>query len=493
MARILPGQIRTWTGGKLFISPANEGNPEHFYRGISTDTRTIRKGEIFLALKGENFDGHHFANQAIERGAACLVLQEDSSVTQKLLANFSTRSTTDILLVDDTLVAYGNIACGFRKTLLASVIAITGSVGKTTTRRMVSEVVSDQVNTHETRDNQNNLIGVPLTLLQASDDDDVIVAELGVDHPGEIGKLSHISQPDIAILTQIGYSHAAFLGSRENILKEKTDIIAGMKSNGLVIINGQDDLLSRWAQKLEGELSVWTVSNRPLDAEEQKGLPGFWAEDIHLTAQQTSFTAHNSLDPDTVLTVTIPTPGKHVVRAALFALASAYALGLDMSRAAQACGHFKNTGNRQQLDQLSSCLVVDDSYNASPESMLSALETIELLANGQQRTIACLAGVRELGPYAEELHVKIGRCIAEHPVDYLFLVGEESAWIQAGLEQAGGHIPTRTYTSAEALLPDLKALLQEHPESDIVLLKGSRFYGMEKIHHALQEEEASLS
>lgn len=486
MARILPAQIKSWTAGDLHMSKANRENTEHFYRGISTDTRSLRSGEIFLALKGERFDGHNFLRQAIAKGAGALVIERSHLESQKLLDEFSEEGTQqpDLLLVDDSLVAYGQIAAGYRQTLLASVIAITGSVGKTTTRRMVSEVISSQVHTHETVDNQNNRIGVPLTLLEADDDDDVIVAELGVDRPGEIKMLSQISKPDIAILTAIGYSHAAFLGSRENILKEKTDIISGMKSNGLVLINGQDDSLLSWARSMQEEISIWLVFNERPDPSQTHDLSYFWAENLVLSPTSTSFVVKTSLDAAIALPVQIPAPGKYLVRAAIFALACAYALGMDMYKAAEACTHFHNTGNRQNIVKFPTCLLIDDSYNASPESILSALETLNLLAKPGQRKIACLGGIRELGSYTQDLHRDIAKTLKKDPVDVLYLVGEEMKWLLQGLQEEGLHVDTHFYSTTSEIIPDL---LEDLQADDVILIKGSRYYEMEKIHQAIAE------
>lgn len=483
--RFLPRQLQKWTGGELLLAVQNRRESDHFYRGISTDTRFLREGDSFLALRGERFDGHDFVPTALEKQAACLVLRRDSTVAQKCReALEADKPGPDLLLVEDTLKAYQDIASGFRQTLLASVIAITGSVGKTTTRRMVNTAIESQMVTHETVDNQNNLIGVPLTLLEADDDDDVIIAELGMDHKGEIARLSEICRPDIAILTSIGYSHAAFVGSREEIFKEKTEIIRGMRSNGLVLINGQDERLRSWARAQQGNISIWAIMNDASSRHVQDGLPEFWAENIRLNENGTDFTARSDLDPAIALPIHIPLPGKYLVRASLFALACAYALGLDMPKAAEACTRFHNTGNRQNIVSVGPWLVIDDSYNASPESVTAAIETLDLLARPGQRKVACLAGIRELGPYEEELHHNLGRLLAQHPVDQLFLVGEETRYIEDGLAEVGVQIPTEHFASSRELAP---RLLEALAPEDVVLLKGSRYYAMETLRSAMED------
>lgn len=489
MARFLPAQIHSWTKGELIMTAAKREDSEHFYRGISTDTRSIRKGELFVALKGENFDGHDFVSKALDKGAAALVLEQNSAAALDLCKRHAEgEDLPDLILVEDSLQAYGDIASGYRKTLLASVIAITGSVGKTTTRRMVSEVIADQVCTHETLSNQNNAVGVPLTLLNADDDDDVIVAELGMDRVGEIKTLSDISKPDIAILTSIAYSHAQYLGSLENILREKTQITHGMKSNGLVIINGQDKMLRAWANEEKENISIWSVSTKKPEPNELDNAAHFWAEDIQLSGENTSFTAKTDMDDSIALQVSIPAPGTYLVRTALFALASAYALGLDMEKAAKSCAHFRNTGQRQKIVSYSDFTVIDDSYNASRESIITALETMELMAKPQQRKIACLGGVRELGEYTEIVHKSLAEAISEFAVDALYLVGEEMRFLKEALAGHTDFSDLKLYEKSEDLAIDL---LEQIQSNDLILLKGSRFYEMEKIHESLAAKAGS--
>lgn len=478
MARFLPTQIVTWTNGEL-IQPPGRIRSDHFYRGITTDTRKLRAGEIFLALRGERFDGHHFTDEALRLSAGLLVLEQHSEPAVKLSeAVRQGKCQADLLLVQDTLQAYQRIAAGYRQTLLASLIAITGSVGKTTTRRMVSTVVADQLTTHETQDNQNNLIGVPLTILKADDDDDAVIAELGMDRHGEIAVLSEISKPDVSIITGIGYSHAEYLGSRENILKEKMDIIRGMKPNGLLLLNGQDEYLNKWVRENKGKISVWRICNEKcFHLEGLEGVPAFWAEDITVSPQETAFTVKSDLDPLIRYPVKIPFPGKHLVRAALFSIATAYALGLDVERAAKACSLFHNTGARLNLMEIDSWTVLDDSYNASPESVMSALDTLKLLA-GKGRSIACLGGLRELGRYEEDLHREVGAKLAASDLDAIFLVGPETRYIEMALQERNCKVPVMRGETCEEIA---EAFWSELRDGDHILLKGSRFYEMEKL------------
>ena len=480
MARFLPAQIKLWTEGTLLQPSENQKSSEHFYRGISTDTRKLRKGEIFLALKGERFDGHDFIDQAAEKGSSLLIMEENSDVAARYQKRLKKEDQgPDLLLVPDTLQAYQRIASGYRQTLLASVVAITGSVGKTTTRRMVETALSSQAKTHETADNENNLIGLPLTMLQADDDDDVVVAELGMDRKGEIATLSQISKPDIAIVTSIGYSHAEYLGSREDILKEKMDIVQGLKPNGLLLINGQDESLRKWVLENKTKHSVWAICNASCSQYmEDVSIPRFWAEDIKLSPQGTEFVAKTSLDPKMKVKIYIPQPGKFLVRAALFGIATAYALGMDVELAAKACEGFKNTGARQAILELGPWLVIDDSYNASPESIMTALDTLDMLAEGRGRKILCLGGARELGKYEEELHLEIGKKIARFAPDRVYLVGDECRYVEQALKEEGASMPIIMAKEVTEIRDNFMAHLEKN---DVVLLKGSRYYEMERL------------
>lgn len=482
MTRILPAQIKAWTGGQLIQSSENQSDSERYYRGISTDTRKLRRGEIFLALRGEHFDGHDYAAEAIGKGAALLVLEERSEEAMEHYHRLSRgENLPDLLLVPDTLRAYQDIASGFRQTLLASVIAITGSVGKTTCRRMLSTLISSQLQVHETRENENNLIGVPLTLLEATDADEVLIIELGMDRRGEIKRLSEIVQPDISILTNIGYSHAQYLGSRENILREKTDILSGMKSNGLVIVNGDDPYLHGWSED-KREISIWAVYDDEKRAQSSQ-LPCFWAENIRLSSKETHFTLRSTLAPEIEHEVCIQVPGKHLVRSALFAFAAAYALGLEMDLAAQACQRFHNQGGRQQFVEIDGIEVMDDSYNAAPESIQAALDTLELLDSPSRRRLVCLGGVRELGQYERSYHMSLGEKLAGQAFDIIYLVGEEMKVAFDTLKAKNPECRADWFPSSSDLIPEL---LSELRDGDILLLKGSRYYEMESIRKAVE-------
>lgn len=491
MARFIPAQLQTWTEGLLLQTPEAQQHSERFYRGISTDTRTLRSGEAFLALVGDNFDGHNFVEQAIAKGSKMLILNEKSEQAMQLYYDLRHgKDVPDLLLVQDTLAAYQKIAEGYRSTLLAQVIGITGSVGKTTTRRMVGAIIGTQMKLHQTSENENNQIGLPLTLLEADDEDEVILAEMGMDRRGEIKILSDVAHPDIAIITSVGYSHSEYLGSRQNILEEKTDIISGMKSNGIVLINGQDTHLNAWAMNFKGSTSVWRICNEFEEiGTDFDDFPVFWAEDLKVETTGTSFTAKTTLDPKVAWQVKIKTPGKYLIRAALFGLATAYALGLDMDLAVKGCLRFSNTGNRQRIVQQNDLILIDDSYNSSPESNMAALDTLSMIA-GDRRKIACMSAMRELGQYAEDLHTNIGYKIADLGIDKLFLVGEETKWIEAGVKQIKPDLEIKTFADSAEIAEAIVKIIEP---GDCILVKGSRSYQMEKIAQRIEEWQFKIS
>lgn len=487
MARFIPAQLQTWTNGLLLQTPESQQHSERFYRGISTDTRTLRSGEAFLALIGDNFDGHNFVNQAIAKGCKMLILNEKSEQAMQLYYDLrQAKDVPDLLLVQNTLLAYQQIAEGYRATLLAPVIGITGSVGKTTTRRMVGAILETQMKLHQTSENENNQIGLPLTLLEADDEDEVILAEMGMDRRGEIKILSDVAHPDIAIITSVGYSHSEYLGSRQNILEEKADIISGMKSNGIVLINGQDTHLNAWALSFKGSTSVWRICNEKEDVgSDFEDFPVFWAEDLKVETTGTSFIAKTTLDPEVAWPVKVDTPGKYLIRAALFGLASAYALGLDMEIAVKGCGNFSNTGNRQRIVQKNDLILIDDSYNSSPESNMAALDTLAMIA-GNKRKIACISGMKELGKYSEDLHTNIGYKIADLGIDLLFLVGEETKWIKTAVKQMNPNATIKIYADSTELANEIIKTIEP---GDCILVKGSRSYEMEKISQRIEQLE----
>lgn len=483
-------QLKLWTGGDLYQTESRAADPERFYSSVSTDTRTLMAGEVFIPLKGPHFDGHQFLSTALEKKAGMLVMERSSEAFSDLKALLARDpQAPDLLLVDDTGDAYRDIARGFRSSLEASVIGVTGSVGKTTTRRMITQMIESQVQAEQSVKNYNNQVGLPRTILATDLETQALVAEMGMARKGEIEILSRIAAPDIAVITQIGMSHAQYLGSMSDILNEKTSIISGMKDNGLLIVNGDDPMLESWVLREQPSLPVWYIaSQHNVGRLERDGVPVFWAEHVRMDREGLSFIGRSNLTPDERWPIFLQVPGLHLIPAALFGLAVVYAMGLNMQEAAASASRYQPAESRQEVMRVGSVDIMDDAYNASPESLLSALQTASLLSEDHGRFVAVIGGLRELGRYSEEAHVDAAVEILQAGVDQVFLIGEETEITRDYLlgSEEGAGILAGWYPSCQEALPEIASKLQP---GDFLLLKASRYYELERITQGLKALE----
>ncbi|MDD4323377.1 MAG: UDP-N-acetylmuramoyl-tripeptide--D-alanyl-D-alanine ligase [Eubacteriales bacterium] len=491
MGRFLPSQMMQWTGGTIVREPRHENDTDRYYSSISTDTRTLNPGEAFVALRGDHFDGHRFLQQAVERGAAMLVVEKNEPLVEEWIRNVASGDLNgpDLLLVDNTWQAYQDLAAGFRKMLTCSVVAVTGSVGKTTTRNMICNMVQSQLISEQSEGNLNNEIGLSETLLSTNSETQVLVTEIAMDRQGEIEQLSNIARPDISIITHIGFSHAEYLGTMRDILKEKTSIVRGMKDNGLLILNGDDPLLEEWYVSEPPSVPVWFVASKEnVSRLERDGSPVFWWEDLVIDKNGTSFVACSNLSPGETWQISLPVTGEHYVNTSLFGLAVAYALGLDMKEAAASAAEFENFGSRQKVLDLDSITVMDDAYNASPESYVAALEAFDIMAENRRR-ILVLGGMRELGRYTKGVHETAARQALANNFDRIILIGQETEYTKNKLMQSalGRNVFAGWYTTVDDAMP---RILQEIEAGDYVLLKASRYYHLERVTEALREKFA---
>ncbi|MEA4888510.1 MAG: UDP-N-acetylmuramoyl-tripeptide--D-alanyl-D-alanine ligase [Clostridiaceae bacterium] len=487
MTELLLRDICRWTQARNLTGDTAE--PERLISAICTDSRAVKPGCLFLALHGEHFDGHSFLLQAAAQGAGALMI-DDRSVYDHLAGRDQTAETTliaylPVLLVNNTLQALQDIAAGYRLMLTAPVVAITGSVGKTSTRLMVSACLQTAFQVHQTAGNLNNEIGLPQTLLQAEPDDRAVVVEMGMRGPGEIAMLSRIAQPDIAMITCIGWSHIGRLGSREAILAAKSEILQGLRPGGLLVLNADDPLLRQLGMNLAGRLRVAyiTCDQTALPAGSEQARQAAFiirADQVETNGSQVSFHVHLSqMDEDEQeLPVRLPFPGLHHVRNTLFGLAAAHALQLDLASAARGAAEYRNTGSRQRVLSLAGITLMDDSYNAGPESMQAALETLAGMAGSEHRKIAALGCMLELGDFAPEAHRQVGEWVARLDYQLLLVFGPNGEDILVGARSVRPDLPSCDCCDHQEMADRLMAALQP---GDYLLVKGSRGFAMEHV------------
>ena len=439
-------EILKVTKGKMLF-----GNEELEVENFSKDTRTIQKGDIYIGIKGEKFDGNQFWKQALDNGAAAVIIQE-IEVTEEEKVKYSNKT---IILVQDTLKALYEIAKYKRSLYDIPVVAITGSVGKTSTKDMIASVVSTKFKTLKTEGNNNNNIGLPFTILRLKAHEAMVV-EMGMNHFGEISLLTDIAKPTLAVITNIGTSHIGNLGSRENILKAKLEILEGMKIPK-VIINNDNDLLHDWYEKNKDKIEIHTVG-----IENNSEL---MAKSIELGEESSEFKA---IAEKKETEIQVPVAGTHFVYNALCAMEVGIILGISTNQIQNGIAKFELTKKRMDIRKLENgAIIINDAYNASYESMRAS---IEFLANHTgTRKIAVLGDMFELGEYSEELHRNVGKEVASHDIDVLICAGENSKYI---IEEAQKNkkIETFYFHNNEEIV---EKLTQELREGDIVLVKAS--------------------
>ena len=431
------------------------------FSDITTDTRKITPGALFVALKGERFNGEDFVAQAVEKGAAAVLVSDQYAGKEALGA-------TVIQAASDTQLAYQQIAGYWRSKFQIPVIAITGSNGKTTTKDMVASVLSAQFPVLKTQGNFNNEIGMPFTLLQMNEMHQAAVVEIGMRGLNQISALAPFAAPSMGIVTNVGETHIELLGSIENIAKAKAELVEAIKAGGTVILNNDNPYTAAMKDKAAEGVRVVTFG---IDTE----------ADIRATeveSQEASTTFMCRIGDAGVQAMSIPMLGKHNVSNALAAIAAGYCLGLKPETIARGLSELTMTGMRFECSRLGEYNIINDAYNASPMSMEASLNTLKELTMAKgKRAIAVLGDMLELGHVAVEAHRKVGRQAAEAGVAALVTLGEMGLEIAAGAKEAGLE-NVHSCQSHEEAAQELKKLLQ--PE-DTVLFKGSRGMAMEKI------------
>lgn len=431
-----------------------------FITGVTTDTRNVKENDIFIPIKGERFDGHDFILQAFEKGAICSLSCENIVVPEGKY----------IIYVEDTRKALRDLAQYYRLSFpTLSVVAITGSVGKTTTKDIIASVLSQKFNVLKTEGNFNNEIGLPLTVFNLNENHEVAVLEMGMNNFGEISRLSKIAHPDIAVITNIGVSHIENLGSREGILKAKCEIFDYFK-NGLAVLNVDDDMLITIDKKLDCSISWFGIENK---------------RDIY--TNNIEYNGINSINctictPKGNFDVSINIPGKHMIFNAMSATAVGLHLGLTLEQIKKGIEEFTPTKMRMSVIELkNNTTIINDSYNANPISMKSA---IDVLAKAKKEKIAILGDMLELGDFADNMHYEVGEYAAIKGIDKIICIGELSKNIYNGSLNKGGNV--YYFKTKDEFF---KSSVFNQCIGNTVLIKASRVMNFEKIAEKLQEVE----
>ncbi len=458
------------------------------FAGVSIDSRTTKAGDCFFAIRGENFDGHDYVADAFAKGAVCAVVSKDASscaMRSVYSEQKSTRSTVRntryaILIVDDTVKALGDFAREYRRQCGFKVVAITGSVGKTTTRHIVYHVLSKYYRVFQSPKNFNNNVGLPLTLLGADPSDEIIVAELGTNHPGEIAYLSGIARPDTAVVTNVYLAHLQGFGDLQAIIKEKLSISEALLANGVLIIN--DNIIEQLPNYQSPITNYQLPITRVVTFGEQEDSDWRFHDVVH-NGFSSTFTIegprHSSL-----VQIHLPLPGQGNVENAVAAWAICSQFGLTIDDFAQAVRTISPISMRAELLQIGTLTVLNDSYNANPASMKNALDMFVSLRktcdpDSNRRLVFICGDMAELGERAPELHAELGISIANAGIQLLLTVGKLTKITAEAAER------TAQYELQALCFEDVFSVcsrLQEFIEdSDILLVKGSRTVELELV------------
>jgi UDP-N-acetylmuramoyl-tripeptide--D-alanyl-D-alanine ligase len=467
--------IPTWSVADLLSATKGRlayGDPQTGFAAVGIDSRQLEPDALFVAIRGEAHDGHRFCTDVVSGGCRGLLVDAKTRIT---LEHETWRQAGVVCIeVADTTRALGALARHHRRRCPAKVVAITGSNGKTSTRRMAAGVVAEAFRTHATRGNFNNEIGLPLTLLSLAVDREVAVVELGMNHFGEIQRLGEICEPDVGVITNVGPVHLEGVGSVEGVAKAKAELLATVDPGGMVVLNADDPRVAAMARQTDR--TVLTYGLGP--------VARVRAEMVRPTAAGLEFLLHS---PGGRCPVQLNTPAHFMVSNALAAAAVGEVLGMRPAAIASGLAKFRPGPGRLQLRQLAGGVrLIDDSYNANPVSMGAALTTLDLFkGEGQHnRTAAALGCMLELGETAAELHHQLGQAAARSGIDRLYVYGDLAPEIIDGAMEAGLAAGCCIEGSHAEIAADLKNWLRA---DDCLLVKGSRGMKMETVIHILEK------
>lgn len=431
----------------------NNVNTENMHiTGVSIDSRSVKKGDLFVCIVGDNFDGHNFIKQAFLNGAIACISEKN------------THNEGIVINVKNTRIALKKFAMYYRMLFDIKVVAITGSTGKTTVKDMLASCLLQKYNVVKTKGNFNNEIGLPLTIFDIQDDTDVAVLEMGMNHFGEIKELSKVAMPDIAVITNIGLAHVENLGNREGIFRAKYEIFEHLKDNGIKILNGDDDILYTLYDEKKGfqKEKYFYSLHKKLDA---------YATDIRQNSIYKIGATLNYFGKS--IDVDINYAGEHIVSNALLVCLVCDKLNLSENEIKKGLEDFKLSKMRLNIIKTEKYTIIDDTYNANPTSMKASLD---ILASTNGRKVAIIGDMLELGEYSQKEHYNMGKYACEKNIDEIILVGEQSYHTLQGAKENKTNNNITYFKSQKELMKNIEALLQKE---DIILVKASRAMKLE--------------
>ncbi len=436
---------------------------------VVIDNREVVPGALFIAIKGERLDGHVFIQSAVEAGAAAVMAHEDISCD------------VPVIRVDDTHRAFLNLAKNYRLTYGETIeefplVALTGSVGKTTTKEMIWCVLNAEYNAHKTYMNWNNDIGLPRVLLGMEAEHTAAVIEMGMDDKGQISVLTRTALPNMAVITNIGVSHIENLGSREGILASKLEIVEGLRPSSSLILNADNDLLGTLtAEDFDNRFNLVFFGINKGDVR---------AKDIVYTDDGTEFTLmYSDLTEELEYKVKLPTTGEHNVYDALAAVCVGLQLGIEVQDIALALQNYVPAGMREKITDISGVTLIEDCYNASPDSVKALSQTIAIKGSSGKRKIAVIADMLELGDYSEEAHRNCGKYLADAGIDLLMTYGEKAKFVAESAKE-NGIIRIFSFDDKNELSSKLASLMKP---GDVIAFKGSRGMKLEDVIEQVKE------
>ncbi|HSI15846.1 MAG TPA: UDP-N-acetylmuramoyl-tripeptide--D-alanyl-D-alanine ligase [Chthoniobacter sp.] len=441
-------KIALWAGGRLVV-----GDPLGTVTTVCTDSRALKAGDLFVALRGDKFDGHTFVAEASKRGAAGAIVEDFPA---ELAPGFA------VVQVKDTLKALQSLGTEYRRSLDIQVIGLTGSNGKTSTKDLTASVLGENFQVTKTDGNLNNHIGVPLTLLRARGADQVGVFEMGMNHAGEIAPLAAMAAPEVGIITNVGMAHIEFLGSREAIAQEKGMLAEALPPSGTLILNSEDEFSESIAARTKADVVLAGIDKGEV-----------FASDLRSSASGTRFKINadgRSIEAELAVV------GRHMVSNAMLAVAAGRVFGLSLEECAAGLTKLRLTKGRLEQKIIRGIQVIDDTYNANPDSMAAALRTLASMP-AVGRRIAVLGRMGELGTESERGHRLVGEVAAQSHLDSVIGVGAEAQWITDAAWRGGVEKVVRVDSTEEAT----KVLRELARAGDLVLVKGSRSARMERI------------